>query len=180
MFSPISRNRIPIFGVWRRRQRPVTTTPVRHFHEFSVFFWFSWISIGYGIKIPKWKIWIISLKLVTFTIFFCFTVCSVSPWVLPLFGVSGWLLGVSVKGRRKLEKSRVIYDKTEHKSKKKVKYTITEILKRHLNNSDDCDSFINDVLKKYNLQTFGENFSLFDYFQIRNDFQKLFSQNSIF
>ena len=178
MFSPISRNRIPIFGVWRRRQRPVTTTPVRHFHEFSVFFWFSWISIGYGIKIPKWKIWIISLKLVTFTIFF--VSLSVSPWVLPLFGVSGWLLGVSVKGRRKLEKSRVIYVKTDHKSNKKVKYTTIEILKRHLNNSDDCDSFINDVLKKYNLQTFGENFSLFDYFQIRNDFQKLFSQNSIF
>ena len=69
----------------------------------------------------------------------------------------------------------MIYDKTEHKSKKKVKYTITEILKRHLNNSDDCDSFINDVLKKYNLKTFGNNFSLFDYFQIWNDFQLLFS-----
>ena len=75
------------------------------FTNFLFFLWFSWINIGYGIKIPEWKIWIISLKLVTFTIFFCSL--SVSPWVLPLFGVSGWLLGVSVKGRRKLEKSRL-------------------------------------------------------------------------
>ena len=64
------------------------------FTNFLCFSWFSWINYGYGIKIPEWKSWIISLKLVTFTIFFSFTVCiSLSTSFIWGFRVTPW--GVS-------------------------------------------------------------------------------------